>query len=263
MLWSQIPVIDFTEKHVAITPGDVQTILSCKPEDAFTIRKDKIDWKQDYREFNNWTRLNAMMSLNSYLEIYLSSIISTAIESDPGILHNASKKIDGAVILKNSRNYNYLYQASKCIIGEWSKRISEFKNIFGSAPTELEANVGELEKLRILRNNIGHAFGRDIEESRKKGSRSILPSDRISLKRVKEVLGVVNLVVLGIDKFLLTNHIGDYETLYHYHEVSEKISSGLTLNDKALLFKNSIGKAAAVPRSKDYCKEVVKYYEAL
>jgi len=261
LLWSQVPVIDFTEKQVAITPGDVHTILGCKAEDARTIRKDKLLWRTDYREFNNWTRLNAMMSLNSYLEIYLASIISTAIESDPGILHNATRKVDGAIMLKHGNNYNYSYQANKCIIGEWPKRISEFRNIFGQVPLTLENNVGELEKLRILRNNVGHAFGRDIDESRKKGSREIFPSERISLKRTKETLGIIHTVVAGIDDFLLRNHIGEYEALYHYHELKKSMKANLVLSQRAALFKKSIGQEGALPRSKSYCNEIIKYYE--
>jgi len=197
MIWSQIPTVGFIEKQIAIASGDAHTILIFEPEDERSVKKDKLVWKQDFKEFNNWNRLNTIMSLSSYLEIYLSSIISTAIESNPGILHNASKKIDGAIILKNSKKYTYSSYANKCIIGEWTKRISEFKNIFGNVPAELEHNVGELEKLRILRNNIGHAFGRDIDLSRKKGKRSIIQSERISLKHVKHFLKIVNTVVVG------------------------------------------------------------------
>jgi hypothetical protein len=261
LLWAQIPASDFVEKQVAITLGDVHSILGCKAEDVRTIRSDKQLWKEDYREFNNWARLNAMMSLNSYLEIYLSSIISTAIESDPGVLHNASRKIDGAVMLKHGKNYNYSYQASKCTVGQWSQRISEFRSIFGQVPTALNDNVGELEKLRILRNNVGHAFGRDIDKSRKKGNRTIIESERISLKRTKEILGITHIIVEGIDDFLLRNHIGEYEALYHYHELKKEMKSTLVLSQRAALFKKSIGKEGALPRSKSYCNELISYYE--
>ncbi len=263
LLWSHIPAVDFVEKQIAITPGNVHTILECKIDDARTIRSDKQLWKTDYREFNNWTRLNAMMSLNSYLEIYLSSIISTAIESDPGVLHNASKKTDGAVMLKHGKNYNYSYQANKCTIGDWPKRISEFRSIFGECPLVLDNNVGELDKLRILRNNVGHAFGRDIEESRKKGNRGLISSERISLKRTKEILGIIYTVVAGVDEFLLRNHIGEYEALYHYHELKKSMKPNLVVSQKAALFKKSIGQEGALPRSKSYCSELILYYEGL
>lgn len=263
MLWSQIPTVGFVEKQIAIAPGDAHSILVFDPEDERAIKKDKAVWHADFKEFNNWNRLNAVMSLNSYLEIYLSSIISTAIESNPGILHNASQKIDGAVILKHSEHYTYAFQANKCVIGEWTKRIAEFKSIFGGVPPELERNLGELEKLRILRNNIGHAFGRDIELSRKKGKRNIMQSERLSLKRLKRLLKIVNIVVIDVDTYMLDNHIGDYEALYHYHEIKDSISSNLTLVQRANLFKKSIGKEAAIPRSKPYCQDLIRYYEGL
>lgn len=263
MIWSQIPTIGFIEKQMAVTPGDAHVILKFEPEDERAVKRDKSIWKNDFKEFNNWTRLNTIMSLSSYLEIYLSSIISTAIESNPGILHNASKKIDGAIILKNSNNYTYAFQANKCVIGEWAKRLSEFKNIFQSAPAELEENIGELEKLRILRNNIGHAFGRDIDLARKKGRRNIIQSERITLKRIKHYLKIVNKVVVGVDTFMLDNHIGDYEALYHYHEINSTIRSDLSISQKAVIFKRSIGKEAAIPRSKAYCRELIMYYDSL
>jgi hypothetical protein len=263
MIWSQMPTVGFIEKQIAIAQGDAHSILVFNPEDEKSVKRDKAAWRADFKEFNNWNRLNAVMSLNSYLEIYLSSIISTAIESNPGILHNASQKFDGAVILKHSDYYTYAFQANKCVIGEWNKRIAEFKSIFGGIAPELESNVGELEKMRILRNNIGHAFGRDIELSRKKGKRSIMQSERISLKRLKHLLKIVNIVVIGVDTYLLDNHIGDYEALYHYHEIKDSIPSNLTLVQRANLFKKSIGKEAATPRSKPYCQDLIRYYESL
>ena len=263
MIWSQIPTISFVEKEIALAKGDVHSILIFDPEDERAIKKDKLIWRTDFREFNNWNRLNAVMSLSSYLEIYLSTIISNAIESNPGVLHNASQKIDGAVVLKHSDHYTYAFQANKCVVGEWTKRIAEFKRIFGAIPPELENNIGELEKMRILRNNIGHAFGRDIELSRKKGKRKIMQSERISLKRLKTLLKIVNEVVVGVDIFMLDNHIGDYEALYHYHEIKDTIPSNLTLIQRANLFKKSIGQEAAIPRSKPYCQDLIRYYESL
>jgi len=62
---------------------------------------------------------------------------------------------------------------------------------------------------------------------------------------------------------MLNNHIGDYEALYHYHEIKDSIPSTLPLAQRAIIFKKSIGKEAAIPRSKLYCQELIKYYESI
>jgi hypothetical protein len=263
IIWSQKPVVDYIEKHVSITPGDIQSILGCKNEEKKTIRADKAEWKTDYKDFNNWIRLNALMSLSSCLEIYLSSIISLSIESDPGILHKASKKIDGAIILKSSDDYQYSDNAQRCLVGEWSKRIAEFNNIFNAIPSKLISFQGELEKIRILRNKVGHAFGRDIDDSRQKGVRQILEIERLSFDRLKKLLGIVNEVVLDVDEFLLKNHIGDYESVYHYHNLRKSFKPNLTSVQRMMMLKKSVGREGVMPASKLYCQELIDYYDNL
>ena len=179
------------------------------------------------------------------------------------MLFGVSKKIDGTLLLKHSDEYYYLEKSEDCVIGQWPSRISNYREIFGNVPDELENNVAELDKLRNLRNKVGHAFGRDIEESRKKGIRKIHPISRVSLKRLKKILGIVHEVVVGIDKHLLNDHIGDFETVYLYHNLRPSLSEKMHNHEMAISLKKEIGAEDAQPASKGYCKELVNYYESL
>lgn len=58
------------------------------------------EWRDNLLDFQNWTRLNALMALCSYFENYIQSIGNLALESNPGILFKSHRVLDGAIILK-------------------------------------------------------------------------------------------------------------------------------------------------------------------
>jgi len=106
-------------------------------------------------------------------------------------------------------------------MGEWSKRRKRFKQIFGSAPQELTTYEKDLETLRNIRNSVAHSFGRDIEKSRSRNQTDILEIQRISLKTLQKYMSVIRTVAKSIDEQLLSNHIGDYEAIFYYHEIKK------------------------------------------
>jgi hypothetical protein len=107
IIWAQISASEYVIKKAQTAGLDVHTLLNVGEDVKRTIKISVPEWTSNYREFNNWVRLNALMSLSSHFEIYLTTVIALAIESDPGQLHNASKKIDGAMLLKYSNIYSY------------------------------------------------------------------------------------------------------------------------------------------------------------
>lgn len=68
-------------------------------EEAFINLKS---WSDSFNDFQNWVNLNALMALSSNLETYLSTCITLAIESDPGVLFDSPRSIDGAYLLKRN-----------------------------------------------------------------------------------------------------------------------------------------------------------------
>lgn len=144
------------------------------------MAKSSHDYVAHLKQFDN-TRLNTLVSVSAYFETYLSSVVSLAIESDLGLLYEIPKKIDGISVLKHNNNNNYsFFDKSKSITkGTWAQRISNFKKIFKVVPQELIDAESDLEKMRHLRNNMAHAFGRGMEESRSQDNKEIREIDRI------------------------------------------------------------------------------------
>lgn len=222
---------------------------------------DLDDWSRHFKEFDNWTRLNALLSLNSYFEIYLSSVVSLAIESDIGLQFSASKSVDGLTIVKNGnhRKYSFFDISREITMGEWSKRRKRFKQIFGSAPKELTTYEKDLETIRNIRNSVAHSFGRDIEKSRSRSQTDILEIQRISLKRLQKFMDIIRKVARAIDEQLLNNHIGDYEAVFFYHE----IKGTLPVNNHVKAFKKRLNSLYVKQKSASYCKQLIDYYNSL
>ena len=134
-------------------------------DNEITIR----NWSDTFNQFDNWVRLNELLAVSAYFETYLSAIISLSFESDPGLLIGSRHSIDGIKILKEGHKFkkdDFKDKIVNCTKGDWNSRISYMSSIFGLIPESFVSYKSELEKMRNLRNKIGHAFGRDIELSR-------------------------------------------------------------------------------------------------
>jgi hypothetical protein len=59
------------------------------------VYKDLKDWSNSYNQFHKWNNLNSLMALSTSLETYLSTVIELALASDPGVLMDSGKSIDG------------------------------------------------------------------------------------------------------------------------------------------------------------------------
>jgi hypothetical protein len=229
------------------------------------LYNDLRDWSNSFNHFDNWVNLNVVMAMSSNFETYLASVISLALKSDPGILLGASKAIDGIAVLKKGTfdKLNYDAYITSCTKGEWSSRLSSFQKIFGHAPQVLQDNISDLETLRKLRNKVGHAFGRDIDESRKHGLKTVLKTETISRNRALKLKTLLWSISKAIDKYLLQNHVGEFQALVSYHDLYPTLLKGMHPNEKAVILKRKIGQSGAQGVGKQFCKELVKYYEGI
>lgn len=266
-----------SEKHIYQNLGK-----SAKWEDPFSQHftvPDKIHqitftdvkgWSNSFNAFDNWTNLNCLMAISSNLETYLSKTIQLALESDLGTLYGVSKRIDGVEILKHSAidNLDFEDKIIGCTKGEWGSRINAFVKIFGSAPKVLVDNVSSLERLRKLRNNVGHAFGREIEDTRR---HDVINSPEISkMSRDKTIfyMKLIYAIAKDLDKQLLANHIGEYQIVYFYHSMKDSLSTGDPIparerGNHIAVLKKQIGRFGASSVGKNFCRELIEYYEKL
>lgn len=221
------------------------------------------EFKALQKEKNNWIHLNCVMAMSANFETYLQSVISLAIESNPGILIGASKAIDGVVLLKNGslNKDSYRQKLVKCTEGSWKNRIDSFERLFGTVPTLLQSNIVELDRIRNIRNKIGHAFGRDIDASRAFDKKTTLISETVSIGRVKKWLRLFYDIAFEVDEYLLDNHIGEFQAILAYHKNFDTYKN-LFLKERINLFKQEYGKIDQ-QIGKVFCKGLIEYYDSI
>lgn len=218
------------------------------------------EWLDYYKSFDNWVRLSACMSLSSYFEHYLHKIIRLSIASDPGVLLGKSRAIDGVTYLKSGMMAIDIQPHVESITkGTWQSRLAAYERLFGTAPAVLSQSVSELDKLRELRNKVGHRFGRSIDDSDLSPTAGLEEPERVSEERLAKWLGVVEKVVVAIDDHLRQTHIGAYEVLEAYAGISRDIFAK-GWKDKRLSKHFPASQNGLLPSG--YCRDAIKFYDA-
>lgn len=204
-------------------------------------------WRQSAKEFGNWTRLNAVMSVSSYMEVYLRSVLRHALLSDPGLLVGAPGAVDGVQLLLHGTSPDVEPAIVSCTKGDWCARLRAFHRVFGSVPTQVEAAAPDLERLRQLRNAVGHYFGRRARNEERFWLDGDSGADLVSEERLKGILLMAESVVDAFDEQLLV-HVGNFETIsaflvWRKEQVENRLVSSLGMADHApKLFCTFLGK---------------------
>lgn len=266
LYWAHVPSSGFAQgtfrRAIKNEPSlTTQKAFSLIGANAFRVNSDLNGFSRDLNEFDNWTRLNTLVAVLSYFETYLSSVVSLAIESDLGLLYSIPKKIDGVMVLKHGgqEDYSFFNKSEEVTKGEWSQRSSNFKKIFKSVPSIITDNVSSLERMRKLRNNVAHAFGRDIGETRARETMDILPMARLAEKTLQKYMELILNIAKAVDQQLFPTHIGEFELIHFYHRHKEKYSGSSEAKD----FKDEINKLYIQARGSEFCRDLIKYYKDL
>ena len=233
-------------------------------DNILTIRK----WSETFNEFENWIMLNCTMALSSYFETYLASVIRLALESDPGAMIGKPHTVDGMELIKHGKQNRKAIDdiVNSCTKGSWPSRLNAMQKVFGMMPESLRKNIKTLESIRVLRNRVGHAFGRDIKKSREIDI-AVKPSiERLSRQRFNKWQKHISVIVTDIDTLLLQNHIGSFQQMLVYHNLYptlDQTNSPLEKGNRMMAFKKAIGTDKKDTYSKDFCRSLVAYYERL
>ncbi len=220
------------------------------------------DWASAYDKFQVWTRLNVVISLASILETYIDTICGLAIESNPGVLINSSKSLDGVKLLKTKRLEhevisNAIYYIGK---GTWPERRKAFDGVFGGHPVELDTYETTLEELRNKRNTVGHAFGRNIDKARRFEEIRPLPIEGIRQGILLQYFDVTLKVAKAIDAYLLNEHIGEYQALYSFHVFYiHNQGKNWDVKSMAKAFRKHYAKSS-LPIGKQFYIDLVNFY---
>jgi hypothetical protein len=266
LYWAHVPASDLTQKKYrdAKKTNQNQTthqLFDLSGPNSYRVTNSLDAFSIHLKEFDNWTRLNTLVAVLSYFETYISSIVSLSIESDLGLIYSIPKRIDGVMVLKYNSNSEYsFFEKSELITkGTWDKRISYYKEIFGTVPLTLSSNVSDLERMRKIRNNVAHAFGRDIDQTRARTTLDMLPIERLSEERLQKYMALIRKISKEVDNQLFNNHIGEFELIHFYHKNKHNLKFSSEVQD----LKTQINSLYTEKRNHAFCKGLIDYYDAL
>ena len=269
--WAHVPAANTIEKTTLAALGsskeDPKKFFLVRDDDDHRVASTYDQWKTNYREFLNYTRLNMLMLLSSCFETYLRTVVALSLESKPGCIIGCPKAIDGLFLLKTRPGYgdvdNSNYQFSDIIEsickGTWQTRASNFTKYFSGFPIA-SADIVELDQLRQSRNHVGHYFGRTKQRYEAPLSLSPDPAQRLSHERLIKFFALVYRTVKSIDKYLQSNFIGSYDICkYYYQCVQSGQISGSTVGQQAANFQKLMGETGLPPVGKEFYRNLLAY----
>jgi hypothetical protein len=178
---------------------------------------------------------------------------------------SANHKIDGLYFIKygSMKHLNIDKIVESCTKGDWNSRFTHIISIFPSLEVHFKSNLCDLEKIRKLRNQVGHSFGRDIEESRQNIIKATLPQSRLDDVHFTKYHNMIDTIIKNVDESLLNEHIGMFQYLNYLHTIYKELPQKCHSNQKAVYFRDYIGKTNVSPVGRDMAREIVKYYESV
>ncbi|WP_455902421.1 hypothetical protein [Clostridium sp.] len=228
------------------------------------------EWKIDFKEYANYSRLSFVMLISSCFETYLRTIVSLSFESKPGVIIDCADAVDGASLLKkdiqygniNSKSYRFSKEIDEICRGEWRNRFDAFEKYFGELPQELLDLTGELDELRVTRNNLGHYFGRKRDEYSAPIDFKPISVSRVSHKKILKYYKLIYDVAKMIDGYLYRNIIGSYDIIKKYfNAISEGEIVADPSNPNAYQLRKLIGSQEISSVGKKYYEQLTTYCE--
>lgn len=222
------------------------------------------EWSDTFNGFSNWTRLNCLMGLCAYFETYIAAIVRQCVESDPGILIKSPNSVDGVKLIKQGVSLDAEMMKTletNCTKGDWQSRINALQKLFPYFPSEFLDNISDLEKIRIMRNKVGHAFGRDIDESRNYAVTQIQPMEKLTVQRFMKWQYLIRDLACKLDIMAMKQHIGNFQPLLHCHEQQNVLLQLPNKQARMKSLKSSLSTQTRFTLPEDFCYWVLTYYE--
>jgi hypothetical protein len=218
------------------------------------------EWANFYNQFDNWTRLSAIVSACGYLEMYIRTIVEAACQSCPATMIGGHKEVDGVKLLKTRSLYAFWEQSEACTKGTWQQRIKAYKRLFGVCPKVLVDRLSELEKLRNLRNAVGHAFGRRFSRVTIGKDVASTPFQSVKEPALLSALDLTYSVAVAIEAHLGPQYVGSYEVVAMYHLWPGRKNG---FKEEAKPFSKSYFKATGMTYGRTAFGLMAKYYHSV
>ena len=212
-------------------------------------------WLEANDALGNWLRLSVLVSAVAFHEAYMSRIVRTALMSDPLCRFGAPRDLDGTTLLKRGVEIDYEADQKLLTRNDWHTRAANFRRIFGAEDTSAMFPIAKLEKMRALRNQFAHGFGRslDVPEPSDLVDRS---SGKVSQPTLLDYLAVLSKSASAIDQYLMTKCIGSFEVVHMYHGWKVFNATKTARDFKKHLMGHGFS-TANVP----YCKGLIAFYD--
>lgn len=269
--WAHVPASNTIEKKaleaLGTTDASPLQYFLISDEDDRRVASTYQEWKTNYRDFSNYTRLNMIMLLSSCFETYLRTVVSLSFESKPGVLINSPDAVDGWFLLRNSKAYGEFgsntYQFSDVIDsicrGDWNSRAAAFEKYFGKIPLS-DAEIDELDDLRKKRNLLGHYFGREKSIYEAPLIFEPTPVQRVSHDKLIKFFRTVFQAAEKIDSYLHRNYIGSYDIMKYFSVHSENHGDpNATVGDQSKELQQMLGRLNLPRLSMEYYRNIVSY----
>jgi hypothetical protein len=217
------------------------------------------EWAAHFDGFDRWSRYASVLAISGYLELFLAQIASASLESCPSIILGGSREVNGVALLKSRKDYGFFDRIEPIIRGDWSSRVRAYKRLFGNCP--FEGDVSDLERMRKIRNNAGHCFGRNIELLQRPESSQITRLSPISNDRLVKMLALADSVASDVEKHLAKAYVGCYEVIRLYHASYPKLQRVPGLREKADALNIEVVKMTGSPCGRKYAEAVMREYD--
>jgi hypothetical protein len=188
-------------------------------------------------------------------------------QSDPGLLIGYSGVADGVGLLRRGTDMETSAVVERCTKGQWPARRSELAHVFGKVPPELDQNVGRLDQLREIRNGVGHGFGRDLRTLPLPALGVQPEMVRVSEKELKVWLGLTVEIARALDRDIGMRHVGEYETILHYHKWQGRFANPKNRAGKDRLrteersYNKALGRLYGRPPGLAFCTSLIRFYK--
>lgn len=272
--WAFVPVANtiksYAKKNLMDDSADPKKFFLIPDEEDRRLAPTYGEWKTDFSEYINYSRLNIIMLLSSCFETYLRTIVSLSFESKPGVIINCIDAVDGAALLKrdimygnmNDKSYRFGDVIEEVCRGEWSNRFGAFQKYFGNLPSQLLDLTKDLDELRVTRNNLGHYFGRKKNEYSAPIDFEPIETIKVSHERILKYLKLVFSAAKMIDGYLHQKIIGSYDIIKKYFV---SVSNGEILTDSShpdsYQLRKLMGRHDLATVGKKYYDELITYCE--
>jgi len=265
LYWSFAPSAgysDYIARH-AMAGSTTAAVFQASGPDAHRIPSTIEEWRASFKDFNNWVRMASALSAASYLELYLRSVITTALLADPLCRFGKPLLMDGVVWLKHGLHDDIAELVRNCLIGEWPRRAAEYEKLFKFVPAEITGNIDDLDRIRKLRNIVGHAFGRRLDVLDDRLTGGLGDRERLSENRFKKWLGLIEKTAKSVDIHLGKAHIQEFETIWHFHRWRMKPRSpserGYT---EPRAFSRELHQQLGKTPGQEFCRQLIEYYDS-